>query len=188
MKKPFNRATMGESACYRPTGTRYDEIYTHKTNQNGRFSINVWGWISARSPGVCQIVQGRLDASLYCNILNQVMIPSVSAVYGQDFIFQHDNSPIHKARIVKDYIEENHIRVLPWPSKSPDLNPIENVWGEMTKYMYKHDFRPRNQDELRQRINEAWDEVTEEYTRNIILSMPRRPQYVIDNNGAMTKY
>lgn len=187
-EKTFQSCNNGKIRVYRPSGTRYDERYTHKTNQSGRFSINVWGWISARGPGVCQIVQGRLNAPLYCNILNQVMIPSVGAVYGQDFIFQHDNAPIHKARIVQNYLEENHIRVLPWPSKSPDINPIENVWGEMAKFMYKHNFQPRTQDELRQRIMEAWDEITQEYTRNLVLSMPRRLQALINNNGAATKY
>ena len=187
-EKTFQSCNNGKIRVYRPSGTRYDERYTNKTNQSGRFSINVWGWISARGPGVCQIVQGRLNAPLYCNILNQVMIPSVDAVYGQDFIFQQDNAPIHKARIVQNYLEENQIRVLPWPSKSPDINPIENVWGEMTKFMYKHNFQPRTRDELSQRIMEAWDTITQEYTRNLVLSMPRCLQALIDNNGATTKY
>lgn len=187
-EKTFQSSNNGSIRVYRPTGTRYDERFTHKTNQSGRFSVNVWGWISARGPGVCQIVEGRVTAATYRDILDRVMIPSVGAVYGQDFVFQHDNAPIHTARIVQEYLQDNGIRVLPWPSKSPDINPIENVWGEMTKAMYKHDFRPRNQEELRQKINESWDEITAEYTRNLVSSMPRRLQSVIDNTGAMTKY
>lgn len=167
---------------------RYDERYTHKTNQSGRFSINVWGWISARGPGLCQIVEGRLTAAVYVNILNEVMIPSVNAIYGQNYTFQHDNSPIHTARIVQNFLQENNIAVLPWASKSPDLNPIENIWGAMVKSMYKHDFRPRNRDELRHRINQAWDEITGELCRPLVLSMPQRLQEVINRNGSMTKY
>lgn len=187
-EKTFQSCSNGKIRVYRPSGMRYDERYTRKVNQSGRFSINVWGWISARGPGVCHIVQGRLNAPLYCNIINQIMISSIAAVHGRNFIFQHDNAPIHKARVVQHYLEENHIRVLPWPSKSPDINPIENVWGEMVKCIYKHDFQPRTQDELRQRIMEAWDQITQEYTRNLVLSMPRRLQAIIDNNGAATKY
>ena len=187
-EKTFQSCNNGKIRVYRPCGTRYDERYTHKTHQSGRFSINVWGWISARGPEVCHIVQGRLNAQSYCNILNQVMIPSVGVVYGQDYIFQHDNAPIHKARTVQNYLEENHIRVLPWPSKSPDINPIENVWGKMVKFIYKHNFQPRTQDELRLRIMEAWDQITQEYVRNLVLSMPRRLQALVENNGAITKY
>lgn len=187
-EKTFQSCNNGRIRVYRPSGMRYDEIYTHKTNQSGRFSINVCGWISARGPGVCQIVEGRLTAPVYVNILNEVMIPSINAVYGQNFTFQHDNAPIHTARIVQNFLQENNIAVLPWPSKSPDLNPIENIWGKMVKSMYKHDFRPRNRDELRYRINQAWDEVTGELCRNLVLSMPQRLQEVINRNGSMTKY
>lgn len=187
-EKSFQSCNNGKIRVYRPVNTRYDERYTHKTNQSGRFSINVWGWISARGPGVLQIVQGRLTAAVYRDILHRVMIPSVGVVYGENYIFQHDNAPIHKARIVQEFIREHNVHVLPWSSRSPDLNPIENIWGEMTKYMYRHDFRPRSQEELRQKIFEAWDEITPELTRHLVLSMPRRVQAVIDSNGAMTKY
>lgn len=75
-----------------------------------------------------------------------------------------------------------------WPSKSPDLNPIENVWGQMTKFMYQEGFRPQNQQELQQKIVEAWGHITNDYVRTLVLSMPRRLQSVIDNNGSVTKY
>ena len=58
----------------------------------------------------------------------------------------------------------------------------------MTKFMYKHDFHSRNEEELRQGINAAWDNITQEYTKSLVLSMPRRLEKVTENNGAMTKY
>ncbi|GFS54968.1 uncharacterized protein TNCV_3576631 [Trichonephila clavipes] len=41
--------------------------------------------------------------------------------------FMQDNSPIHTARITTSWLENNQIKVLYWPAKCPDLNPIENV-------------------------------------------------------------
>ena len=89
---------------------------------------------------------------------------------------------------MREYLEGEEINVLPWPSKSPDLNPIENVWGRMQKIVYTNDFRPRNGNELHEAIVEAWQKITPEFTRQLVSSLPRRLQNVIDSNGAMTKY
>ena len=62
---------------------------------------------------------------MYVNILNEVMIPSINAVYGQNFTFQLDNAPTHTARLGQNLSQENNMVVLPWSSKSPDLNPID---------------------------------------------------------------
>ena len=48
---------------------------------------------------------------------------------GNNFIFQQDNCPIHRARIVREWMENNEMNVLDWPARSPDLNPVENFWS-----------------------------------------------------------
>jgi len=45
-----------------------------------------------------------------------------------DFVFQQDNTPIHKSPYIKfkktiKFLENSGIEVLDWPSQSPDLNP-----------------------------------------------------------------
>ena len=43
-----------------------------------------------------------------------------------------DNSPIHTARIVQRWFQEQqHVELLDWPSKACDLNPIENIWANI---------------------------------------------------------
>ena len=54
-----------------------------------------------------------------------------------DWIFQQDNVPCHKSRLVNSYFNENNIRVMPWPPRSPDLNPIEHVWNLIDKKIKK---------------------------------------------------
>jgi hypothetical protein len=73
---------------YRPSGARYNDRYCKKNERSGRFFSNVWGWISSRGPRVCVTVEERLNAAVYRRLLEEVMLPSVLPVCGQNFIFQ----------------------------------------------------------------------------------------------------
>ena len=47
--------------------------------------------------------------------------------------FQHDNEPKHKAKVVTEWFNKAKINVLEWPSLSPNLNPIENLWRDIQR-------------------------------------------------------
>ncbi len=44
---------------------------------------------------------------------------------GRGLVFQHDNEPKHTAKATEEWLKKKHIKVLEWPSQSPDINPIE---------------------------------------------------------------
>lgn len=187
-EKVFQSTYNGRIRVYRPPSCRYDENYTQKRNNSGRFSINVWAWISAQGPGVCWNIGGALNSNSYLEILENVLLPSARIMFGNNFIFQQDNCPVHTARRVKEWFQRNNITCLAWCSRSPDLNPIENVSGLMVKKMYSINFRPQNEIELWQKIEEIWEEITPDYTNTLVSSMPNRLQQVLDSNGAAIKY
>jgi transposase len=89
-EKTFQSSHNGRIRVYRPPGTRYNEQYVKNYDRSGRFSLNIWGWISSRGPGVCVIVEERLNSAIYRRLFEEVMLPSVLPVFGQqNFIFQH---------------------------------------------------------------------------------------------------
>ena len=56
---------------------------------------------------------------------------------GEGWIFQQDNIAIHNASITKKYLLEQKIRLFDHPACSPDLNPIENLWGLIVAKVYE---------------------------------------------------
>lgn len=192
-EKVFQSCNDGHIRVYRPANTRFHERYVSPRNRSGRFSVNVWAWISVHGPGVAWRIMGngRFNGQVYRDILENVMLPSVEQLYPNNtFIYQQDNCPIHTARIITQWFGNNNIELLPWPSRSPDINPIENVWGLLVKKIYGRNFRPRNKEELWSAIENCWEELREKenYCRRLIASMPTRFNHVLEGNGAMTKY
>ena len=73
--------------------------------------------------------QRNLNADFMCTIYERGLLSSVNRLFGVDddnWILQEDNDPKHRSKIAKSWKVENGIKELPWPSMSPDQNPIED--------------------------------------------------------------
>ena len=103
-----------------------------------------------------------------------------------DFL-QQDGAPSHTAKLIKDYLSFCDINYFDdWPGNSPDLNPIENLWGIMKSRLRDRDVSsiPR----LEAAIREGWDNLPPELLQNLVLSIPRHLKAVIKAKGGTTRY
>ncbi|CAM4841506.1 unnamed protein product [Rotaria magnacalcarata] len=130
----------------------------------------------------------RMNAKGYQEVLKKHLIDIGSCMGGSDWIFQQDNAPIHRAKVNLAWFKSKKINVLPWPSLSPDLNPIENLWGILARKVYAGGKQFRTKEQLKTTIIKSWEEITIEQLRALVESMPERIFEVIKLNGAKTKY
>jgi transposase len=109
-----------------------------------------------------------------------------------------DNAPAHSSKHTKTRLQEHGINFITWPPNSPDLNPIEIIWNWMKQwiqevYRIKIDsvesqgkkLKPAR---LRQIVQEAWEQITEEQLDSLVRSMHQRCQDVIDTQGGHTRW
>jgi hypothetical protein len=54
----------GHVRVYRPPGTRFEEQHTESVRNSGRFSVNVWRWMSAHQLGMCTNIDNRFYSIL----------------------------------------------------------------------------------------------------------------------------
>lgn len=191
-EKTFKSCQKGRLHLWRKDNTRWSEQNIIPNTESGRISVNMWGWISAQGPGELEFIPTRANSSNYVSVLNDIMLPTVRNVYPigecSELNFVQDNCPIHRASIVKEWFSKHSdIKVIPWPARSPDLNPIENIWGLMVQRWEARDERCPEQ--LKFHCTQLWENLRgTDICANIVASMRRRLLSCIENNGGHTKY
>jgi hypothetical protein len=136
----------------------------------------------------------NITSEEYKAVMEYTLLPDGTRIFGSQGVtswtFQQDNDPTHKAglQVVKDYTRNkgSSIAVMAWPPNSPDLSPIENVWGYVDgKVQAKGcssfaEFKAAVLDELKN--------VPKDMLRKLCASMKGRVDMVLKSEGGKTKY
>jgi transposase len=113
----------------------------------------MWAAISHTRKTALVHIPGNLTAQLYCD---EILQPHVLLLIQQNGArFQHDNARPHTARITTALLTNSSVAVLLWPSKSPDLKPIEHLWDDLVRRVRQRKPEPQS---LQQLVNALQDE------------------------------
>jgi transposase len=147
--------------------------------------IHAWGEFCLNGKTSLFCFVNIMNAEFYVEILKE-QLPEVKEMMEDGWRFQQDNDPKHTSRLAKNFLQENVPVVIDWPANSPDLNPIENLWGIVKRNVEKR--RPKNLEDLETFMVEEWARIPDGVLKLLIDSMPGRCDAVIKGEGERINY
>ena len=120
-----------------------------------------WGAFSYNGTLKLQKIKNNIDSNGYIKILEEAFendIKSLKQYKNKNFIFMQDNASVHSSKLTMTWLnKQKNIELLQWPSKSPDLNPIENIRGYLKNKVYYNKKCYNNSKELEKTILKEWE-------------------------------
>ncbi|GFW77249.1 transposable element Tcb2 transposase [Trichonephila clavipes] len=117
---------------WRESGTAYRPEIIQEKDRYPTCSIMVWAGIMINGRTRLHVVEnGTITGQRY---IDEVLLPHVRlfrGAVGDKFVFMDDNATCHRTLAVQDCIDSEGLQRLVWLARSPDLNPIENVWDAL---------------------------------------------------------
>lgn len=133
-------------------------------------------------------LDGRMNSSKYQQMLTKYFLTFAVRISGKEWTLQQDNCSSHVSKDSRKWFNDHNIPVLDWPSLSPDLNIIENMWGLLVKRVYGGGRQFASVDQLKQVLIQEWEEIDQKVIQNLFNSMDNRLFEVILKNGNKTHY
>ncbi|GFW06308.1 transposable element Tcb2 transposase [Trichonephila clavipes] len=166
------------------SGTAYRPENIQEKDRYPTCSIMVWAGIMINGRTRLHVVaNGTMTGQRY---IDEVLLPHVRlfrGAVGDKFVFMDDNATCHRTLAVQDCLDSEDIQRLVWPARSPDLNPIKNVWDALGRQVVGRYYPPTNKNTLIRALTEEWDKLPQQLLDYVVQSMVRRVECCITLPG-----
>ncbi|GFU98608.1 transposable element Tcb1 transposase [Trichonephila clavipes] len=145
---------------WRESGTGYRPENIQEKDRYPTCSIMVWAGI---------MINGRTRLQMVAN----------GTMTGQRYI----DEALFPHVLFRGAVDGEGIQRLVWPARSPDINPIENVWDALGRLVAGRNYPPTNKNTLIRALTEEWDKLPQQLLDNVVQSMVRRVECCITLHG-----
>ncbi|GFV31812.1 transposable element Tcb2 transposase [Trichonephila clavipes] len=153
---------------WRESGTAYRPENIQENDRYPTCSIMVWAGIMIIGRTRLHVVaNGTMTGQRY---IDEVLLPHVRlfrGAVGDKFVFM-DIATCHRTLAVQGCLDSEGIQRLVWPARSPDLNPIENVWDTLGRQVAGRNYPPTNKNTLIRALTEEWDKLPQQLLDNVV--------------------
>ncbi|KAK7096008.1 hypothetical protein V1264_005356 [Littorina saxatilis] len=178
----------GRIRVWRRPRERFSNATVLEHNRHGGGSLMVWGGFSLHHRTPLHRVQGNPTGIAYRDdILRPIATPVLHAI-GPGATLQDDNAPAHGARVVNNFLQQQQVIRMDWPSRSPDLNSIEHLWDVLGRLIRANHSPPPNLNVLFHTLQQEWQAIPQNTLQTLVRSMRQRCLDCINANGGHTRY
>ena len=151
-------------------------------------SVMVWGGFSWCGTTKLAFIDQNLNKAGYENVLKTHLVPVICDLVGPVCRLLQDNATVHTAKNVQKYLKSQKIQPIVIPPRSPDMNPIENLWGILTSEVYKGGVQYHTKSALKTAVQRAWARIDKGLLMRLATSMTTRCKALIEAKGADTRF